>query len=651
MRIKNRLNIQHSTFNVQRPAARGLRPRALILHFSIFIFQFSIPPFIPRVALPLTLALACLWPALSRADRESDFEDGLRQRGYYELLEVYYQDKMAGPGLSAKDKADLASNLSSLYMSMAEAKSDLPDKERFWQKASDILRRHVPEGSKDATALRMRIGQGAMELDKARVLAGSLPPEPDAKPKPEAAAAFESAIATFKSVRDDAYGVLQTQGVAEKESRLAEAVAVEGEYRLAWSRYYFALAHGAKATERAELLKSALQAFQVIGSTYDDIEAGYDCILGTGLCHRDLGANTQALKSLDEALDKAKTPHIRLSAYYNKAVTLYNMGRHEDAAKAAETARKIRLSEPSALEVIHAAHLLQARAYHAMSEFKRGEEQKKLVAKAVETAKELTDVGGKWSAAAFDLIASWGGQEQRGDSFGHFAKAESLFRQGKYQEAVPALQDFLKLPADPKHAALIPEATFRLAVCHYQLKQYPEAAEGFSKVVREHKQTPLGARSAYWASLAAERRYAETKSKDDQKRYMQSLRFLMDTYPNTKEAADAQILVASLLQEQGDFVAAAREYEKIPKGSESYQDALYGAGLCYQKLLYKAWESSSATAAGDVSKLLTSTIEKFRLAGMSSPGSAEGDERIARGKKLAAASDLALATLYLNDNV
>ncbi|MBM4050386.1 MAG: tetratricopeptide repeat protein, partial [Planctomycetes bacterium] len=48
---------------------------------------------------------------------------------------------------------------------------------------------------------------------------------------------------------------------------------------------------------------------------------------------------------------------------------------------------------------------------------------------------------------------------------------------------------------------------------------------------------------------------------------------------------------------------------------------------------------------------LTSTIEKFRLAGMSSPGSAEGDERIARGKKLAAASDLALATLYLNDNV
>ncbi|OGP74518.1 MAG: hypothetical protein A2Y80_05385 [Deltaproteobacteria bacterium RBG_13_58_19] len=111
-----------------------------------------------------------------------------------------------------------------------------------------------------------------------------------------------------------------------------------------------------------------------------------------------------------------------------------------------------------------------------------------------------------------------------------YSEALSLYQSKKYASAREKFHQYLRSqPKGPK----APEARYHLADSFFQEKQYKEAANEFNKVALQHPQNIL-------APTAMLRQALAYKNLQQTPNYRTTLKKLVQTYPNSPEAQEAQ---------------------------------------------------------------------------------------------------------------
>ena len=596
-----------------------------------------------------------VWSGACLADRDGAFEEALRKRGYFDLLEIRLKSRLTSPKLKPQRKAEVASSLANLYMSMADQTDVLPEKEKLWKQASDLLTRYVSKDLQSASSLRIRINQGNMFYNKARALTNVRKPHDETGAvRPDVAGAFKQAAAAFAAVRDAANKNLDALTKGKKGSRSTrfqrgfEAISLESEYRLAWANYYYGKAFGAEHPERAPLLKEALVAFDVIAGLYEKSSAGYDCLIGAALCLRELRRPEEAVARLDDVLRHVHKGRLRLSALYHKAETLSGMGRSLQAAEIARLAAGMPDDDDKAQELKNGARLVLAKALRAAAEFLPADQARRSRAEAIDVAKDLANIGGKWGALAYQLIADWGaGVTLEDEALAKYAQGENLYRKADYVRAAEAFEQYLEVVRAQGSDMLVPEARYRVGICHYRSGSFEKSADAFANARGEKADEVLAENSAYWATRAAGKHYEKSTDAQTRQRYVLLLRDFAARFPKSQHASDVPYHMGRALADGRQWAEAIAELQRVPKSSDYHQEAYFRALQCCEGWLRAIW---AGKAKGDGDGLVKQAQSFARQCISAAPKRTADAKARRQGRRISMATEIMLAFVLLNDN-
>jgi TolA-binding protein len=156
----------------------------------------------------------------------------------------------------------------------------------------------------------------------------------------------------------------------------------------------------------------------------------------------------------------------------------------------------------------------------------------------------------------------------------YFYRAESLYSTGKLDEAARAYKTFVEgYPNDEQ----VPMAMFRLGVAYFDMKSYPEAAQAFQKFVKAYPDDPMAKNAALNVPLC----YLKSNQWD------KAVSAYQDLAASAKDAvtqASALFQAGLVKQKMGQDLEAAQAFLRVPAGAAEYPEALYSAGMSYERL-------------------------------------------------------------------
>ncbi len=375
---------------------------------------------------------------------------------------------------------------------------------------------------------------------------------------------------------------------------------LDGMLNLGWSLYFLGVFE-ADEVRRAELLGKAERKFQELVDSGQVGEMIYQCRLALGMAQRERGRLDEAARTMGYALAEGVPPAVGAQARYELARTQIRAGKFDEARA---TLRPLVDKDPEQLpEVergakfyINLAHLWDANSYLIEADAVRREAAdttaRTAVLQKVQRCREagvgrfrrLATRGGAWPALAQLYVAASVDLKAAPAELG---TAELLYTAGvlidgkKYREALPRLTEAARREEPDKQLA--GEVLFELGRCQYLLKQERAAAETFGRLAREqrgHPQAPQAAGLAYglWGQLAE-----RSKKPEDYLALADTLRNLLESFPEHPKREEAAWLLPVALQLAGRYDAAAEEFGKVPATAKHGDEARYRRVMCLRR--------------------------------------------------------------------
>jgi hypothetical protein len=613
--------------------------------------RLALPPFLLGAILCLALT-----PRLGFADRADDeFASRLLAHGYYDLLELQYKDWVSDENLPAEDRVQKSQGLIALYTALSERAADQRDRKRYQQLVADQIAQLKKQSIPPALAMRLEMNEAQLLLDDVRAM-GTVPPpvvNDEGETKPSAVeTTWNKVIDMYSKVSKGASKALEDLLRAKKtgaevvaEQTQLEGLVLESGLRSAWARYYFVLALPAKDERRMKFLKDACGTFEMTAASYpNDKDLRAECLLGSALCAKEMGNRANATDFFDKAANTALNQNIVRAAYYNKAVMLFDAKQYEGAYQSADAATKIVSRTPDE-EVERASLLLKAKAGYALAATKEGAMAAKIRSEAQKAATEVAEAGGKWAPMAQELLVTGGGATgaAEGAGFESLVKADKLYDQQKWAEALAAYENFIARKPPGASRSVVAGALMKLGFCYYRQKAYSKSAEAFKSVMDSAPDPALGARVAYYMAVARGFAAAQSNKPEDLTAYLDALSLLEKRYPTHDDMNNIMFRFGAALETAGKYAEAGQRYRKVSEAAKEHREAQLRAGICDVVLLTELWKKNAP--AKETAGLLESAVKSLKAA------SAPAGEDDPAGQRLAADACLRLARLYMTSNV
>ncbi len=162
-----------------------------------------------------------------------------------------------------------------------------------------------------------------------------------------------------------------------------------------------------------------------------------------------------------------------------------------------------------------------------------------------------------------------------------------------------------------------PEVRFNLAVCYQQQGKLLAAIEQLNAVVRDYPGFHKSPAAAEYAVRLAESRYADSRGPSQaaavRENYLAALAGLLERFPERALAAARLLTYARVLQEDGQYQEAVRQYGRVPAEHPDYPFALFHIAECQLQLL-RQWQREGGVAEVLRSQVAAtlSSAERFR---------------------------------------
>lgn len=162
------------------------------------------------------------------------------------------------------------------------------------------------------------------------------------------------------------------------------------------------------------------------------------------------------------------------------------------------------------------------------------------------------------------------GEQRIEDLAGKYREAQSLFEEGKFQEAANAFQKIVWAQPPREMAA---EASYRMGECYYNLEQNQRAVEAFQSILKKYKDLYLAPEAMYALGLT----YLAMGDQRDAEKVLSGK--LAENFPGYAQAEKTMDGLGMIRYADGDYKAAAVRFEGL-KSKES----LFYLAKCYGHL-------------------------------------------------------------------
>lgn len=430
------------------------------------------------------------------------------------------------------------------------------------------------------------------------------------------------------------------------------ALELNSKYFTNWAKFYRALASPPDKT-REDLLKDVVTYLTVEKKDWietDHKESGVQCqsLLLLGMAYRLAGNADKAVEYLRKAVDRVSSltdPSDKRSLQWvvflgkmEQIKVLRDTGRFQEAHEAIAALTKGMAEESSSPSLELAAALLEGSIYQKQAETAEKNKDEKAAAELaarsrqplIALANRRPQAKAKIYAELYSLLGKVADPKKLGPFDMAIYIAGQLGEATRLQQRIDQLrkatndkpnaeqrQQLTRLDAERNGcfdraidvagvlladrselaAGLRPEALFNLAVCYFQRGSALKAIETFTQLVREHPRFERSRDAALYAVQIASDLNRDSANRRAELRgvFIDAMRSLITTYPDTQDARYWRFFLANMLELQGDYRQAADEFAKVDPSHEKYLDARYHR----LNSLVSLFESTTASQSAD----------------------------------------------------
>jgi len=379
-------------------------------------------------------------------------------------------------------------------------------------------------------------------------------------------------------------------------------------YPLSWLRFHASVLFRSQPQLRRRMLEQAIAGFSQSTLVLLDPDLIRENLLGRAFCERDLGQfdpaqYAKAVADFNQVLKAGPRSAQYVAAQQGLATTYAAMGAADKAA-----AISARLAQSAAGEgqqqgsrLFRLEELLKAEST-SQNPLKRANYHRE----AIDVLRQIADQGQAWPAAIAAVIRyvpNPTAELGEGDPFESYLLASVLYTQ---HQPMAAAHYFLLAGRSGRY----PQAYKYAVEIYYAQKRY-DLIEPVLQNLAAERRSPLADWAGYMRFKLARQRWEQTGRQD------QSLRQLWITrahdylarFPHGRYAYEPRFRLAEVLQQQGQFGAAAAQYDQV-KG-DSYYDfaAAFNAAQCRYQLLAAAWQRATTPALVALSKTTRAGLE------------------------------------------
>ena len=562
----------------------------------------------------VTSALAILAAAASLASandqrillgRDQEYANALRRAGFRDLADDVYAALERGAKSGAVKVDPLVTAANKLEMLEEDARRELDPIKRAQLLVGVVeeMEKFVADhpGSGVADEIQSILPEKYMTIGE--IITGALEKDPTseaiAELRKKGQAMFDRAIEALNKrvdeVKKDRDDKRAANPEAEPDPELEERLML-GIYGLIRTNYFSSKLYDVGAFNKNARLDMALKLLFDFQLDYSDQLVCFEGFMYQGLCYAEKGENDDALSAFDSAIDVRdlfeknnagvfpvpdEVGDVISVAVLQKQLLLAKLGKH---AEVVEASRDFYSSIPSPAKSMKGLAVLvqEAEACKALDD-----------AKGLETAaRKLIDADPRGAAGARgrELLGQAGPSALNvGDTY---RLAESNFNRGDLDGAIGQCQQvFILARGTPTEADLGSQAALMLGGAYAQKQEWYEAVASWEAALDRYGKGKYAA-DCMWSAITG---YLNLL-KAEQKPYFKNkargrMTELTSRFPNSPYATRAAVFEGGLLEAEGEYERAAANYEKVPNGSQAYEESLYRAANAWSMLARKHFQA------------------------------------------------------------
>ncbi|HLH78103.1 MAG TPA: tetratricopeptide repeat protein [Candidatus Binataceae bacterium] len=379
-------------------------------------------------------------------------------------------------------------------------------------------------------------------------------------------------------------------------------------YPLSWLRFHASVLFRSQPQVRRRMLEQAIAGFSQSTLVLLNPDLIRENLLGRAFCERDLGQfdHAQYVKALADFNQVLKAgPHSAqyVAAQQGLATTYAAMGAADKAAAiSASLAQNAAAGgQQEGSQLFRLEELLKAE-----SASQNPLQRTKYHREAVDVLRQIAHQGQAWPAAVAAVIryvqnptAELGG----GDPFESYLLASVLYTQ---HQAMAAAHYFLLAARSGRY----PQAYKYAVEIYYSQRRYDLIDPVLQNLVAQRR-APLADWAGYMRFKLARQRREQSGRQNQALRqlWIGRARDYLARFPHGQYAYEPRFRLAELLQQQGQYGAAAAQYDQVT--GDKYYDfaAAFNAAQCRYQLLAAAWQQASSPSLSALSKTTRAALE------------------------------------------
>jgi len=569
-----------------------------------------------------------------------EFAKQLANRGFEDLAIKVYQRLAAQPDATPKRKQEIGRLMVDAYRALAAKTADLETRSRYLSLADATINTMVKQLGERALTPEFRYKRAQVLQTQGQSIAKAVKEERDAERKQaliaQGVAKLDECAALLEEIAAEMKAKIQPLNPFRQQDliRPLREVAIKSELQRAWTSYYKAHLYEEDAADYQTNLSRAVQLFSELMIAYPDDMSVLIGRYGRGLTYKLLGKKEEAkedfggvVKMIDEAeAESGPIPEVhplKARCAINWAEVCGTMGEYDEAVAGIDKTLQENPAAKQDPKLLGFALVTKAEVLGAKAAKLKADGDAAAAATAYQQAiKVLGDVirlTGPYSYEASGLIAKYLSESgiKTLDPESRIALAGSLLQEKKYPEAIAELRKIV----DGFGQKATPDVAFKahqmLALALRYSGDVDQSVKEFESLLRIYRNQPQeelakAALQRSWALAALAK--ANRGQRELDKAYVDSLKQLADTYPQTKEGLDARYYYAEALRQRArtaeDFEEAARTYAQVSEKSEHYGRARYLEGLCYYNI-FRTYATKNEDKSAEAQKALATSKSKL----------------------------------------
>ena len=394
-------------------------------------------------------------------------------------------------------------------------------------------------------------------------------------------------------------------------------------YNLPRTYYYHSLLYPAGEWKKKDLLEKAVEGFQQFGLDYSNDLLYFEGLIFEGLANKDLGKPEDAIASLDEAIGLSQyfadeKGEIELSLPAADVISRAALQKVllqteiKDYAGATATSKAFLEASPSPSRRAAASVSPSSSRRRRPSSPRATRSPRR---RPPRRSSPWTREGAGARRAEEVLARIIGGGSGEVDASQMLSVAGRLANKGEEARAIQvAHQGIISARGSPQEANVGCEGYVLIGNIYLRRGEgwSYEAALAFETAYKKWPKAEKAPEAVYQAMSAYSRLYTDDKRPWFKKRADDGAKVLAAEYPTHPRAAYAQLMGAKQLADEGKFLEAAAEYQRVQPSASSYLEAQFRAGTCYFQQARKLCADKKEGEADQYVKQSETLLKKAR---------------------------------------